>query len=85
MPTLQINPNEALCPDFASPDYEAARDTLINNTVDEEAATEILTQAWHANNTAEKLIWERQLRAELEAAAEREQQDRDDQQRREED
>ncbi|KAG6809116.1 hypothetical protein H0H92_001560 [Tricholoma furcatifolium] len=77
MPRLLINPNEVECPDFNSEDYAQARADLISDTVDNETAIVTLVAAWNASNRAERAMWERQVQADAEIAATREQESRD--------
>lgn len=78
MPVIIRDPNEAVQPDFASEDYQAAHQALVSDNVSEEAAIALLSTAWAANNTAEKEIWERQRREEGELARDQERQEREE-------
>ncbi|KAG6823695.1 hypothetical protein H0H92_009341 [Tricholoma furcatifolium] len=62
----------AECPDFTSADYEEARADLRTDTINDEAAANMLKAAWTASNRADKAIWVRQQQADAEAAAVRE-------------
>ncbi|KAG6875883.1 hypothetical protein C0992_001927 [Termitomyces sp. T32_za158] len=84
MPELVNDPNEAVRPNFAAEEYAAARNVLIGANLDENAAIALLENAWHANNAAEREMWERQRRAEGEAERERERQEVEARERREE-
>ncbi|KAG5638381.1 hypothetical protein DXG03_004147, partial [Asterophora parasitica] len=78
-PRILVNPNEVTCPDFALPDWAAARGALISGTLDDATAIIRLTESWNANNFAEKAMWARQLAQEerdrIEAKLEQEQRD----------
>ncbi|KAG6894830.1 hypothetical protein C0992_004429 [Termitomyces sp. T32_za158] len=60
MPDLHNDPNTAVCPDFAHENFATARNALISDTVNEEAAINILASTWRANNALDKERWERQ-------------------------
>ncbi|KAG6886636.1 hypothetical protein C0992_003051 [Termitomyces sp. T32_za158] len=82
MSALTLDPNEAVCPDYASEDYAAARNAMIGGNIDKAAAVILLANAWNATNAAEKAIWARQMREAAEAEREREQRDREEIERR---
>ncbi|KAG6886935.1 hypothetical protein C0992_001572 [Termitomyces sp. T32_za158] len=60
MPNIIVDPNEAVCPDFAAENFATARNALINENVNEEVAINILTSAWRANNALDREVWNRQ-------------------------
>ncbi|KAG6839340.1 hypothetical protein C0991_003456 [Blastosporella zonata] len=72
MPRLLANPNEATCPNFASANYEEAREAMITDTVDNEVAVAQMVATWTATNNVDKRIWARQLQADLALAKETE-------------
>ncbi|KAG6883849.1 hypothetical protein C0992_007638 [Termitomyces sp. T32_za158] len=74
MPVLLLDPNEAVCLDFASQDYAEVRKGMIGEDVDEEAAIALLVNAWNVNNAAEKVLWARQRREQEAAQRENERQ-----------
>ncbi|KAF4609660.1 hypothetical protein D9613_011967 [Agrocybe pediades] len=72
-PVFSRNPNDAVCPDFASDIYQAARETHISThsgDTDVEAIT-TLTQMWTAINDAEKVAWNAQMERKAATDAER--------------
>ncbi|KAG6825455.1 hypothetical protein H0H92_003650 [Tricholoma furcatifolium] len=84
MVRLTVNPNDAIRPDFASDDFAEARVALISDTIDNDGAVALLQKSWDAANAAEKAMWERQIRADIEASDAAVRQDQDLRQREEE-
>ncbi|KIO04615.1 hypothetical protein M404DRAFT_26070 [Pisolithus tinctorius Marx 270] len=72
MPMLASNPHEATCPDFTSEKYLQARECLLNDAINHEAAANQLELLWTVNNDLERQEWDRQTLAEQEANKERE-------------
>src|ERR1700761_5742542 len=62
---LLSDPNLAICPDFASEEYQDVRDTMGN--LSEQASTAKLTEAWKKGNDKKKEQWERQTAEDAEA------------------
>ncbi|KIO00123.1 hypothetical protein M404DRAFT_104990, partial [Pisolithus tinctorius Marx 270] len=52
------NPNTAIQPDFTTEEYQEARLHLVNDTVDDQQAANILATLWVLNNNKEKLNWQ---------------------------
>ncbi|KIN99894.1 hypothetical protein M404DRAFT_963992 [Pisolithus tinctorius Marx 270] len=72
MPMLAFNPHEAVCPNFTSEKYLQARECLLNDGINHEAAANQLELLWTVNNDLERQEWDRQTLAEQEADEERE-------------
>ncbi|KAI6142366.1 hypothetical protein BKA82DRAFT_29900 [Pisolithus tinctorius] len=71
MPDLAWNPHLAICLDFTSKSYHLARDHLVNETIDHNAAECQLELLWTVNNDLERQEWDQQLE-EQQAATEKE-------------
>lgn len=52
-----VNPNEAIRPDYALAEYQQERQQLINEGLSEQQAVRSLTALWNVNNNAEKQRW----------------------------
>ncbi|KAG2111122.1 hypothetical protein DEU56DRAFT_843866 [Suillus clintonianus] len=68
MPLLAENPNLAIVPDFESNEHAEARAQLINDTVDEQQAADILASLWRIQNNSDKLRWDARLQEEARTA-----------------
>ncbi|KAG1717280.1 uncharacterized protein EDB91DRAFT_1353100 [Suillus paluster] len=54
---LMEDPNEAIRPDFTSPEHQDERQPLIAEGLSEEQAARSLTALWNVNNNADKERW----------------------------
>ena len=79
MARLLINPNRAVCPDYASDDFAEARAQLTdNNLLTNEQAVIILRNSWVAANNVEKVQWQRQQEEDQQLAEQRRQFEEED-------
>ncbi|OCH84885.1 hypothetical protein OBBRIDRAFT_715668, partial [Obba rivulosa] len=57
-PPLEADPNLALCPDYAAPEFQQLRNALIQaRNGDENQAIQFLVEQWTAKNDADKERW----------------------------
>ncbi|KAG1728834.1 uncharacterized protein EDB91DRAFT_1239297 [Suillus paluster] len=68
MPLLAENPNLAIVPDFQSNEHVEAHAQLVNDTVDEQQAAELLASLWRIQNNTDKIYWNARLQEEAHTA-----------------
>jgi hypothetical protein len=72
MPSITLNPNDAVCPDYSSELHAASRAVLISTGLDNAGAIAFLENTWRIQNDADKQAWQAQLDAEAALIAENE-------------
>ncbi|KAG6329896.1 hypothetical protein ID866_9197 [Astraeus odoratus] len=63
------DPQNAVAPDFAAPEFDGQRQLLVDSGVPQEQALAILSNIWAANNAREQATWLQQVEAETLKAA----------------
>ncbi|KAI6148479.1 hypothetical protein BKA82DRAFT_120364 [Pisolithus tinctorius] len=81
MPKLTHNPHFAEQPDVSSEKYCQARECLVNDDINHEAAAAQLALYWMLNNDLEKEEWDHQAHQEQQEATERARLDKEEQER----
>ncbi|KAI6000105.1 hypothetical protein EDD15DRAFT_2488305 [Pisolithus albus] len=81
MPALARNPHLAVPPDFSTENFRLAREQLVANGVDHEAAARQLALVWTLNNDLEKQEWDQQIQQEQQEAADRNRQEEEERER----